>query len=137
MNFTIPVCFSAFEGMPMDVARRIRAGVPATLVDEIAAFLGLRLEGLAAHLGFSVDRIIDLATRGDNLDSWEAGRLYWVAAVFFETQTALQSESGSAEWLRERVPALGNVAPLSLLDTPPGFQLVMTTLAQIQYSVYT
>lgn len=38
--------------------------------------------------------------------------------------------------LRERVPALGNVAPLSLLDTPAGYQLVIDTLGQIKYGVF-
>ena len=70
--------------MPMDVARMIRTGIPATLVDEIAAFLGVRLETLAVHLGFSLDRILDLVARGAALDSWEAGRLYFVAAAYFE-----------------------------------------------------
>lgn len=136
MKAPVPSCFCAFDGMPMDVARRIRAGIPAASVDDIAAFMGVRLEALAVHLGFSVDRIQDLVARNATLESWEAGRLYYVAAAYSEAVAVLESEIGAVEWLRERVPALGNVAPLSLLDTPPGFQLVIDTLGQIKYGVF-
>jgi uncharacterized protein (DUF2384 family) len=47
-----------------------------------------------------------------------------------------QHEEGAIEWLGLRVPALGNVAPLALLDTPAGFDLVISTLGQMESGAY-
>jgi uncharacterized protein (DUF2384 family) len=39
------------------------------------------------------------------------------------------------KWITGMIPALGGVTPLSLLDTPAGFELVIDTLGQLANSV--
>ncbi len=136
MKISVPGCFAAFDGMPIDVVNRIRSGLPSSLVDDVAAFLGLRLEMLTDNLGLSAMSVRQRAQCGGTLENWEAGRLCWVAQAYFESASLFESEQGAVEWLRERVPALGNVAPLSLFDTPAGYQLVIDTLGQIKYGVF-
>ncbi len=136
MAVTPPPCFGMFFGMHMDVVRNIRMGIPVSLADDVAKFMGLRLEMLAVFLGFSVPDLAQRIQGHETLQSWEAGRLFWVAHAYVEAAAVFESEQGAVEWLRERVMALGNVAPLSLLDSPAGYQLVLDTLGQIKYGVY-
>jgi putative toxin-antitoxin system antitoxin component (TIGR02293 family) len=91
---------------------------------------------LATALRLELDTIECRTRTGKSLEPWEAGRLCWVAQVYFEMVAMLETDQGVAEWMRGRVPALGNVTPLSLLDTPAGYQLVIDTLRRIQYGVF-
>lgn len=40
------------------------------------------------------------------------------------------------EWLRTKVPSLGNKTPLSFLDTPFGFTLIDQTLGRIEHGIF-
>ncbi|MCE3602814.1 DUF2384 domain-containing protein [Massilia sp. P8910] len=135
MTISSPPCFTRFYGMPMDVVNEIRAGIPVTIVDEVAEFMELRLEMLADFLRFSRLELVTRIQAGGTLLPWESGRLYWVAHAFKEAARVFESEQCAVEWLRGRVMALGNIPPLSLLDSPAGYQLVLNTIGQIEHGV--
>lgn len=45
-------------------------------------------------------------------------------------------ETNFNDWLRTKVPALGNKTPLSYLDTPFGFTLIDQTLGRIEHGLF-
>lgn len=136
MTIITPLCFSPFAGLPMNAARVIRNGVTANLVEDVAKFLRVRREILCEYLGLDATSI-DLRIAGNELLlSWEAGRLYLVCKVFLRALEVLEAEENAASWMSARIPALGSVTPLSLLDTPAGFDLVIDTLGQLEAGVF-
>lgn len=132
----MPPCFSLFTGLPMDAIVAIRAGVPAGIVGEVAEFLRLRHETLTEYLRLDDASVHDRAARRDALLPWEASRVYLVFKVYERIFAMCQHEEGAIEWLGLRIPALGNVTVLSLLDTPAGFDLVLCTLSQMESGAY-
>ena len=66
----------------------------------------------------------------------ESDRLYRVARVAAMTEDVLGSAQAAERWLKEPIPALGGVTPLSLLDTDEGAQKVTDILGRIEHGVY-
>lgn len=48
----------------------------------------------------------------------------------------VMGESEARIWLFRKVPSLDNEMPINLLDTEVGHQLVLQTLRQIKYGIY-
>lgn len=46
------------------------------------------------------------------------------------------TEAHFNEWLRTKLPSLGNKTPLSFLDTPFGFTLIDQTLGRIEHGIF-
>lgn len=70
------------------------------------------------------------------LNKSESDRLYCVARIAALAEEILGSTETAAAWLKEPIPALGRVTPLSLLDTDEGAQRVADILGRIDYGVY-
>lgn len=66
----------------------------------------------------------------------ESDRLYRVARVAARAEEVLGSAQAAERWLKELIPALGGVTPLSLLDTDEGAQQVTDILGRIEHGVY-
>jgi putative toxin-antitoxin system antitoxin component (TIGR02293 family) len=135
MTIIPPPCFSPFAGLPMDSARAIRNGVAANLVEDVAKFLRVRREILCEYLRLDATSIDLRIASNELLLSWEAGRIYLVYKILLRAQDVFEVEYGAVNWITGMIPALGGVTPLSLLDTPAGFELVIDTLGQLAYGV--
>ncbi len=70
------------------------------------------------------------------LSKSESDRLYRVARIAAYAEEVLGSAQAAERWLKEPLPALGQVTPLSLLDTDEGSQRVTDILGRIDYGVY-
>lgn len=58
-----------------------------------------------------------------------------VANCFCRALDVLESEGAAENWLKTPIRSIGDVTPLSLLDTEVGYQLVLDTLSQIEHGV--
>jgi putative toxin-antitoxin system antitoxin component (TIGR02293 family) len=70
------------------------------------------------------------------LSKAESDRLYRVARIAAYAEDVLGSAEAATAWLKEPIPALGHVTPLSLLDTDEGSQHVTDILGRIEHGVY-
>jgi putative toxin-antitoxin system antitoxin component (TIGR02293 family) len=70
------------------------------------------------------------------LNKSESDRLYRVARIAAFAEEVLGSAQAAERWLKEPIPALGRVTPLSLLDTDEGAQRVTDILGRIDHGVY-
>jgi putative toxin-antitoxin system antitoxin component (TIGR02293 family) len=115
----------------IEAVKAIREGYPATILKSASGYLGVpeaRIYKVAHVPSTTANR---LKKRGAKIDSGVTERVYRIGSitrmaieVFEETDTAL-------EWMRQPNRALGNVAPLDLLDTEPGAVLVRQVLNAI------
>lgn len=111
---------------------RIRTGESRSRVDEIANRIGLTDREMAIILNLS-ERSLHRQAADKPLDSNKTERLLLLEslighglAVFDDRQAVF------ARWLRAPRPSLGNVAPVTLLDTLAGFGLVDDELSRIE-----
>jgi putative toxin-antitoxin system antitoxin component (TIGR02293 family) len=141
INTLIPECFSVFVGTHYQVAMAVRNGIPAKSVGAIAQFLDVRTESLARNLGIPTDpsnpeALMFRMEFNQDLERWEADRLYLVFKAYAVAVDVLESQEGACEWLRSNIPALKGETPLSYLDTVSGYELIEQTLNQIRHGVY-
>ena len=111
---------------------RIRNGESRSRVDEVANRIGLTDKEMAKILNLS-ERSLHRQAADKTLDSNKTERLLLLEqliehglATFDERQEVF------ARWLRAPRPSLGNVSPVTLLDTIAGFDFVDDELSRIE-----
>ncbi len=59
-----------------------------------------------------------------------------VERVFWRAQQVFEDAAAAVAWISRPNRALGGVAPLTVLDTEAGYELVLDTLGRIEYGVF-
>ena len=62
--------------------------------------------------------------------------MYRVNRVLNRAIEVLEDEDCARNWIKLENRSLGGHSPLSILDTEAGYQLVLNTLSQIEYGVF-
>jgi putative toxin-antitoxin system antitoxin component (TIGR02293 family) len=120
---------------------------PASLQEPVrAGFRFSALEALQRRYQITqaqIQYLIDISERTlarrkleRSLSKAESDRLYRVARIAAGAEEVFGSAAAAERWLKEPIPALGHVTPLSLLDTDEGAQRVTDLLGRIEYGVY-
>lgn len=112
-----------------------RTGLPATAVDTLADRLGLSRAKFTQALQLKVSTIERRLAAKQVLSPAETDKLYRVEKVLARAAEVLEDESAAKAWIQREIRSLGGVSPLSLLDTEAGVDLVMDTLARIEYGI--
>jgi putative toxin-antitoxin system antitoxin component (TIGR02293 family) len=69
------------------------------------------------------------------LSASEQDRLYRTEKVLTRALAVLEDEESAKAWIVRGNRSLGGEAPLSLLDTEVGYELVLDTLGRIEYGI--
>jgi putative toxin-antitoxin system antitoxin component (TIGR02293 family) len=126
---------SAFSGDPSDIIRKMRSGTPAQIVPGLAARLGITQDGLFRLLRLPHSTMKARISKNDTLSASEQDRLYRTEKVLARTLAVLEDASSAKAWLVQENRSLGGEAPLSMLDTEAGYELVLDTLGRIEYGI--
>lgn len=111
---------------------RIRRGESRSRVDEVAGRVGLTDKEMAKILNLS-ERSLHRQTADKTLDPNKTERLLLLEALIQHgLLTFDQRQDVFARWLRAPRPSLGDVTPVSLLDTIAGFGFVDDELSRIE-----
>ncbi|EGF31430.1 hypothetical protein IMCC9480_3960 [Oxalobacteraceae bacterium IMCC9480] len=127
---------SMFSGNPMDVIRTMRSGVTALIVPAMAARLNITQDLLFEALRLPKSTIKARISGSKPLSSTEQDRFYRAEKSIAKAVAVFENEESGCRWMTSEISALGNVTPLSLLDTEAGYELVLDTLGRIEYGVY-
>ena len=114
----------------------IRQGLPSTAIDYLAERLSLSRALFLEAIKIPVSTIERRLRTGEALSSDESNRVTGVAKILRRAIEVFGDEEQGRQWLTHSVSSLGGKAPLSLLDTMEGYELVNATLSRIQYGVY-
>lgn len=125
----------AFAGDPADIIRNMRSGTFADIIPGLAARLGITQDGLFRQLRLPHSTMKARISKNDTLSASEQDRLYRTEKVLALTLAVLEDEASAQAWLVQDNRSLGGEAPLSLLDTEAGYELVLDTLGRIAYGV--
>lgn len=120
---------------PLEFVPLLRKGLRYSALERAGEQVGLSLDEVAAALGLPKRTIARRKIAG-TLSTNESERVMRLARVAERTRDTIGVERAGA-WLRKPNRALGNQAPLSLLDTDVGAQEVEDVLGRIEHGVYT
>ena len=111
--------------------KSIRDGYPARILKSASSFFGVpdaRIQSIVQVPATTANR---LEKKEANIDSAATERVFRMGAVTRLAISIFEQESSAIEWMRQPNRALGNVAPLDLMDTEPGAVSVRQVLNAI------
>ena len=117
-----------------DITSRIREGMPFAALSAMATHAQLDIPRLGEILMIT-KRTLARRRKARRLSADESDRLVRLARIFALAVEVLGDEGKAAQWLRRANRALGNTAPLDLLDTDVGTQAVVKVLGRMDYGV--
>ncbi len=120
---------------PSDWVSAIRRGFPSQALDSFAANVGATNPELGAMLGLSVRTLAGRRCR-ERLSPVESERLLRLAKAVARAEDVFDDLSNGLAWLNTSNMSLGGVAPISLLDTELGAELVIDVLGRIEYGIF-
>lgn len=126
---------AGFSASAIDVVGAMRAGMPAQIVADTASRLGISQDRLYESLRLPRSTLKSRVSKGQPLAAVEQDRMYRVHRLLERAQAVLEDEAAAIAWINRENRALGGEAPLSLLDTEAGYELVQDTLSRIEYGV--
>lgn len=126
---------SAFTGDTVDVIARMRHGTPARTIPHVASTLGISQDKLFELLDLPKSTVKGRISANAMLSSTEQDRIYRAEKVLARAVQVLEDEGAARTWINRENRSLGGEIPLALLDTEPGYELVLDTLGQIEHGV--
>ncbi len=118
----------AHAGLPIQAVRELMTLLELTNA-ETARLLALPLRTLTRHLRQAEPLALALAPD-------EAERVLLLRELSARGAAIFADQGKFNRWLRRPLPVLENQAPLTLLDTATGLQLVEQVLGRLAYGVY-
>lgn len=120
---------------PLQLIDRSRQGLVGSEADRIARLLGVSDKEMAPLLNQSVATFHRQAKTG-RLDAAISERLLLLGQLANYGTAVFQDQGKFIRWLRRPLRLLGERAPLELMDSPTGVQLVEDILGRIDYGVF-
>ena len=111
----------------------VRAGLPALVLDETAAVLGIAKSALIKAAGIPVSTAGAQQRSGKPLSAEHSEKILRVLRATRRAEEVFGDKQEGRAWLTGDVPALGGRRPLDLLDTQDGYELVMNELERIVF----
>ena len=118
-----------------DFVSIVRKGLPFASLEFTRAAVRISQAELMAAVGVP-RRTLARRRKQRRLSVGESERLLRLARVYARAVNVLGEHERASSWLRRANRALGNVAPLSLLDTDIGTDAVLDVLGRIEHGVF-
>ena len=120
---------------PPEVRAAVRKGLPFSALEALQKEVELTGKELGAVLGIP-ERTIARRKEEQHLTAAESDRLYRVARTVAHANSVLGGSYRGRTWLKRPNRALGDEAPLTLLDTDVGARQVEEVLLRLAYGIY-
>ncbi len=145
MNAGTPSYVDTYRAPDMEIIRIVRTGIPAADVLGLIRQVQADRDWTSRMIGLSRSTIVRKARKGERLAPAETERYLGLVGLIGQVQAMVET-SGRPEgfdaaswlgrWLERPIPALGGLAPWTLMDTAVGRQLVAQLLQQIESGTY-
>jgi putative toxin-antitoxin system antitoxin component (TIGR02293 family) len=122
------------SGAPLagiEAVRSIREGYPARILKSASSFFGVpdaRIQSIAHVPASTASRLEKSEAK---IDAAATERVYRMGTVTRMAIEVLEDEGAAIQWMRQPNRALGDIAPLELMDTEPGAVAVRQVLNAI------
>lgn len=118
----------------LDLIGLTREGVPKSAINALANSLQISISDLTNYLHIS-KRTLQRYNPDKNLSIELSDRLLQIAKVYSRSLEVFEDSEMAANWLKQSNIALGNVSPITYLDTSSGVEIVLDELTRIEYGV--
>ena len=119
----------------LDWVAVVREGLPARVLDALAANLKLTRTELAGALGIA-ERTLARRKKEGVFTAEESAKLLRLARVTQRATEVFEKSAPALDWLKQPNRALGAARPLDLLDTDIGAENVLDVLGRIEHGVF-
>ena len=117
-------------------ARLAQKGFPSRVIDQLAQALGWTREKLATTLDLVPRTVARRLEKKELLTTPESERMLRVARVLARASEVLEGEAKAKTWIERPNIALGGQAPIDLLRTDIGTELVLHELTKIDHGMW-
>lgn len=114
----------------------IRSGFSYRSLEQLVAYLGLRLETVLQSLAINERTIQRRKSAAARLSQPESEKVFRLARLTALAEEVFEDRQAAQLWLTNAIPALGGVTPLSLLDTEEGARWAEAELQRLAWGVY-
>jgi putative toxin-antitoxin system antitoxin component (TIGR02293 family) len=125
----------AFHGTHGEMVTRMRGGTPASVITDLATRFELSQESLFKLLRLPPSTMKGRIGKNTMLSSSEQDRMYRADRIWSRALEVIGDEANTRLWIKLPNHALGGEAPLALLDTEAGYELVLDILTHLEYGV--
>ncbi|GJM61253.1 antitoxin Xre/MbcA/ParS toxin-binding domain-containing protein [Persicobacter sp. CCB-QB2] len=131
------VTYGTFMEDKLQVAKAVRHGVSFPLFEEIRGNSPLSDKQWANLLGVNIRTFQRYLKDEDHIfNSLQSERIFELAEVFTAGNALFDEEAHFLQWLQLPCLALGGEAPIQLLDSSYGKDLVMAELNRIEHGIF-
>lgn len=120
---------------PLDMVATVRRGLSYKAVSRVAEALHLSTGQLAEYLPVTARTLQRYQKEKQKLDRDLSDHLLQIARVFARCQEVMEDSERARRWLQTPSIPLGNVPPISLLDTYTGVEMVLDEVGRIEHGV--
>jgi putative toxin-antitoxin system antitoxin component (TIGR02293 family) len=118
-----------------DLISAVRKGLKTTTVDAVIEQLDAPASDVLPALRLARRTMERRKVQGRLLPQ-ESERVYRLAKILAYAESVLGDKEKARHWLHTRNRALGNVSPLSLIETEAGADEVTNLLGRIDFGIY-
>jgi putative toxin-antitoxin system antitoxin component (TIGR02293 family) len=119
----------------LDLVRLVRGGIRYRSLRTVAAFIDAPIEEVATSLGVARRTLVRRRAEG-RLDPRTSEKIVRLARVAVRAEQVLGSAEEMRRWLRAPNRGLGNLSPVSMLDTDLGADAVLAVLGRLEHGVF-
>ena len=128
--------FEDFGNLPSaEREAAIKAGLPATFLEEAIAKVGVTRADLLAGLGIASSTAARVKQHGKRFSLEDSERLARLARLWHDALIVYETDEGTQGWITSPVPSAGGV-PLAMLATQEGFERAQRSIMQLAYGVF-
>nr|WP_127092234.1 antitoxin Xre/MbcA/ParS toxin-binding domain-containing protein [Aquabacter cavernae] len=123
----------------LDAHRMIREGFPGEALQHLVGTLEVLKDSVVLEQGIGISVRTYQRQRneeGGRLSLEQSSRTYKFAEILTKAILAFGSRADAEAWLMRPALGLNQNAPIDLMETSAGLELVETYLTQIEYGVY-
>jgi putative toxin-antitoxin system antitoxin component (TIGR02293 family) len=119
-----------------DIIRASESGITKASVDELSRSIGVSKKDMAEEILSVSVKTLERKDPSDKLDKKLSSHALEVARVMQHAYEVFEDEEKAKQWLNRANRALNSVAPIHLLDTMTGINMVNDILTRIEEGVY-
>jgi putative toxin-antitoxin system antitoxin component (TIGR02293 family) len=117
---------------PLEFVKAARNGIPKKSIDALAKKLNVPVSDLAKYLHVS-ERTLQRYEPDKILSPDLSDHVLQITKVYARCLEVFEDKKNAAYWLKESCIAFGNIAPIELLDTSTGIEMVFDELTRMEY----
>jgi putative toxin-antitoxin system antitoxin component (TIGR02293 family) len=119
-----------------DIIRASESGITKASVDELSRSIGVSKKDMAEEILNVSIKTLERKQPSDKLDKKISSHALEVARVMQHAFEIFEDEEKAKQWLNRANRALNGIAPVHLLDTMTGINMVNDVLTRIEEGVY-